>query len=93
MAPSGFSLQGKVCVVTGGANGIGEALCIHFASNGAKKVVVVDMNLAAAQLLAEKIGGIAIQANCGVEMDIRKAHVAHSIQLSCMHCPRLRVSR
>jgi hypothetical protein len=26
-------------------------------------------------------------------MDIRKAHVAHSIQLSCMHCPRRRVSR
>ncbi len=52
-----FSLQGKVCVVTGGASGIGEALCIHFASNGAKKVVVVDMNVAAAQLLAEKIGG------------------------------------
>ena len=37
-----FSLEGKVAVVTGGASGIGEAVCKRFAANGAT-VVVADL--------------------------------------------------
>ena len=47
-----FCARGKVVVVTGGANGIGAALCRRFASEGASKVVVVDLNLGVAQALA-----------------------------------------
>ena len=65
-------LKGKICVVTGGASGIGEALCEQFAKEGAKSVVCVDMNLESAQKVADRIGGLAIAANCGVEMDLRK---------------------
>ena len=48
-APSGFSAEDKVVVVTGGGSGIGEAMCMHFSATGASKVVVVDMNFEAAQ--------------------------------------------
>ncbi len=36
--------KGKVCVVTGGASGIGEATARAFAKAGAKGVVVADLN-------------------------------------------------
>ena len=37
-----------------------------------KRVVVVDMNIDAAQRVADSIGGLAMSANCGQEMDLRK---------------------
>jgi NAD(P)-dependent dehydrogenase (short-subunit alcohol dehydrogenase family) len=65
-------VDGKVVVVTGGASGIGAALCRGFARAGAHMVVVVDMNEAEAQKVADEVGGLAIRANCGVEMDLRR---------------------
>ncbi len=41
-----MQVTGKVVVVTGGANGIGEALCEAFHKAGAAKVVVADMDAA-----------------------------------------------
>jgi NAD(P)-dependent dehydrogenase (short-subunit alcohol dehydrogenase family) len=37
-----MELSGKVIIVTGGANGIGEALCRRFAAEGAAGIVVAD---------------------------------------------------
>ncbi len=48
----------KVAIVTGGAGGIGEAICRRLAAEGAL-VRVVDMNGAAAATLAAEIGGTA----------------------------------
>ncbi len=40
----GHDHRGKVVVVTGGGNGIGRALCRRFAAEGAKAIVVADVN-------------------------------------------------
>lgn len=38
-----MNLSGKVVVVTGGANGIGRALCRRFEAEGARAVIVADL--------------------------------------------------
>ena len=55
-------LKDKVAVVTGGGNGIGRAICMTFADEGAD-VVVADIDAAAAKTVADEIikhGGKAI---------------------------------
>jgi NAD(P)-dependent dehydrogenase (short-subunit alcohol dehydrogenase family) len=53
------NLTGKVIVVTGGARGIGAALCERFAKEGAKTVVVADIDAAGAEAVAVRVGGVA----------------------------------
>ncbi|XGW35863.1 hypothetical protein V3C99_019223 [Haemonchus contortus] len=48
-------LSGKFAVVTGGASGIGRAICHRFAQHGAK-LLVVDLNKDAARETVKKIG-------------------------------------
>lgn len=50
--------ENKVAVVTGGAGGIGEAICRRLAGEGAL-VRIVDTNSTAAEALARDIGGTA----------------------------------
>ncbi len=66
-----MQVTGKVVVVTGGANGIGRALCEAFHRAGAAKVVVADLDLANAQAVAASIGGAAFKCDVGQEKDIR----------------------
>jgi len=65
-----MKLNGKVVVVTGGGNGIGRALCRRFAADGAKAVVVADVNGAAARQVAEEIGGTAVTTDVSREADV-----------------------
>ncbi|TWE11423.1 3-oxoacyl-ACP reductase FabG [Rudaeicoccus suwonensis] len=58
-------LQGKVAVVTGGANGIGHAIAQTFVAHGAK-VVIADLDTAAAQQTAAELDGEAIGIGCDV---------------------------
>ncbi len=48
-------LAGKVAVVTGGGSGIGEAICVRFAAEGAR-VAPVDIELESARLTAGLAG-------------------------------------
>lgn len=55
-----MDVKDKVIVVTGGAEGIGAALCQRFAKAGAAVVVVVDRNGDGAAAVAKAIGGEAV---------------------------------
>ena len=66
-----MDLAGKVVVVTGGASGIGQALCRAFAQAGARAVVVADLDAAGAQAVATEIGGLAVTTNVAVELEVR----------------------
>ena len=60
-----FSLKGKRALVTGGASGIGAAICAAFAAKGAR-VAVADLNIDAAQAGAGALGNGAISLACDV---------------------------
>jgi NAD(P)-dependent dehydrogenase (short-subunit alcohol dehydrogenase family) len=66
-----MKLQGKVVVVTGGANGIGRAMCRRFAAEGAKVVVVADIEIESARKVANEIGGCEYSVNVASESDIQ----------------------
>ncbi len=60
----------KIIVVTGGASGIGRALCRRFAQEGAKAVTVVDINEEGAKAVADEINGFAIKCDVRKEDEI-----------------------
>lgn len=64
-----MELAGKVVVVTGGASGIGAALARRFAREGAKAVVVADLNLTGAEIVAAECGGAAARTDVSIEND------------------------
>src|SRR5258708_5535238 len=67
-----MKLKDKVVVVTGGGNGIGRALCRRFAAEGARTVVVADIEQEAArQVAAEIVGGVDFAVNVASESDIQ----------------------
>ena len=66
-----MNLQGKVCVVTGAASGIGEAVARAFAAAGAAGVVVADMNAEKLAKVAGEIGALAVPTDVSKEADIQ----------------------
>src|SRR6185369_16561771 len=65
-----MKIKDKVVVVTGGAEGIGRALCRRFATEGAQAVVVADIDAKGASSVAKEIDGLAITTNVAIESDV-----------------------
>jgi NAD(P)-dependent dehydrogenase (short-subunit alcohol dehydrogenase family) len=65
-----MDVNGKVAVVTGGASGIGLALCTRFAKEGAR-VVLSDLDQEACYRHAAPIGALPVAADVGREEDIQ----------------------
>lgn len=65
-----MNLQDKVVVVTGGANGIGRALCARFAKEGARGIVVADLDFEEAKRVAASIDGLALKTDVANETDV-----------------------
>jgi len=67
-----MELRDKVCIVTGAAGGIGSALCRRFADEGARAVVVADLDADGAEQVAASIGpaAMAVSTNVAVEADV-----------------------
>ena len=51
-----MKIAGKVCVVTGGASGIGKALATRFIAEGATTVVIADLNADMVSAVGAEIG-------------------------------------
>lgn len=67
-------IKNCVAVVTGGASGIGRALALRLADEGAAAVVVADIDLYGAEKVAGELGGIglAVQTDVADEDAIRR---------------------
>ncbi len=67
-----MQVRGKTIIVTGGAHGIGRALCRRFAQEGAGAVVVADLDSGAASKTADEIGGLFVETDVASEQAIRR---------------------
>lgn len=65
-----MDLKDKIVVVTGAASGIGRALAIRFAAEGARRVICVDLDLKGALDTADRIDGVAFEVNVAREEEI-----------------------
>ena len=83
-----MELAGQHVVVTGGASGIGRALCERFAKEGARAVVVADVDAEGAARVAASVGGMAqavdVRDPAQIEALVDAAEAAHGpIDLFC----------
>ncbi len=88
-----MDFTGKVAVITGGANGIGQAVARGFAARGARGILVVDRDAAAGEATAAAIraaGGTALfaAADVSVAQDVQ-AYVKLALDtwgaIDCFH--------
>ena len=64
-----MDIRNKVAIVTGGASGIGTGIAKRFAAEGARGIVVADINLERAQGVAREIGDTAMAVRCDVSQE------------------------
>jgi NAD(P)-dependent dehydrogenase (short-subunit alcohol dehydrogenase family) len=70
-----FGLGGRVCLVTGGAQGIGEA-CVRRFAREAAKAVIIDVDDAHGKALATELGGLYVHCDVGDKAQVDAAVAA-----------------
>jgi len=65
-------LHGKIALVTGAGQGIGEAIAVAFAAEGAK-VVIAERNETTGAAVAARIGGLFIACDVTRQVDVERA--------------------
>ena len=65
-----MKLEGQCVVVTGGASGIGAALARRFAAEGARGVVVADLQEKPLLAVADEINGLAVKCDVTREPEV-----------------------
>ncbi len=65
-----MNLKDKVIIVTGGANGIGRALCRRFAAEKPRALLVADIDEANAIAVAAETSGVPFKTDVASEADI-----------------------
>lgn len=75
---AGTRLDGRICLVTGGAQGFGEGIARELAANGAT-LVIADLNLALAETVVQSLNetcgagtAIALMVDVGQEDSVRR---------------------
>ena len=77
-----MKFENKVCVVTGGAQGIGRAICLAFAREGAD-VLLGDILVDKAKQLSEEIRSMG-RKSVAVELDVAKSDQIRSMVKTAM---------
>ena len=67
-----MNVSGKVVVITGGGGGIGAALARRFAAEGARQIVVTDIDATGAETVANEVGGLAFAHDVADETQTRE---------------------
>lgn len=81
-----MKIAGKVCVVTGGASGIGKALASRFVAEGASAVVIADLNGDAVSAVASEIGAQSFAVDVRDESAIAAMVAAESLSMVKSTC-------
>ncbi len=66
-----MNVKDKIILITGGANGIGKALCERFYADGAAKILVADVDFENAGKVAESVNGKAFHLNVSDEANCK----------------------
>ncbi len=75
-----MQLKGKSVVVTGGANGIGRALCMRFAEEGARSIVIADLDGDSAEEVAGEVAALGTEVYVA-QIDVAKeSDIQHVVQ-------------
>jgi NAD(P)-dependent dehydrogenase (short-subunit alcohol dehydrogenase family) len=77
-APPERTLAGRVALITGGAGGLGEALCRRLAAGGAR-VVVADVRREAAERVAAAVGSMASPLSLDVADEGSAGRAVHEV--------------
>lgn len=67
-----MDIQGKVAIITGGASGIGAGVAERFAAEGARGIVVADLNPAQAEAVAAQLNAGGGQRAMAVRCDVSR---------------------
>jgi NAD(P)-dependent dehydrogenase (short-subunit alcohol dehydrogenase family) len=67
-----MEIKDRVVVVTGGANGIGKAMCKAFAAAQVRAVVVADIDEQGARQTASEVKGVAVATNVAKEAEVQR---------------------
>ncbi len=65
-----MEVKDKIIIITGAASGIGRAMARRFTAEGAKQLIVADLNADGLQEVAEEIGAHAIPTNVAIESEV-----------------------
>jgi len=91
-----MNIAGLGAIVTGGGSGLGEATAERLAKAGAK-VAIIDMNAAAAEQVAARIGGLALPGDVTDEATMMaaldRAQAAHGPCRALVNCAGIGVAK
>ena len=65
-----MEIKDKIIIITGAASGIGRAMARRFTAEGAKQLIIADLNAGGLREVAEEIGAHAIPTNVAIESEV-----------------------